>query len=199
MFSYVFEKITDSMVKNGAVKSEEKEIYSYGVQQGLFILLNTGTAVIVGLLLGVLWQISIFMIALVTLKSYTGGYHTEIPKTCYILSTLITIIVSLTIKYLFLHTFIYVGLMVLSGIVIILFSPVGSENKPLDDLEKKVYGKRAVIICLIQISVAILLLCLNLKSIAVCIIWNLVAVSVMIVVAKLIACSKVKMKIKNQL
>jgi transposase-like protein len=41
-----------------------------------------------------------------------------------------------------------------SGIIIIVLSPVGDKNKPLDSLERRVYRKRAVIICAIEVLTA---------------------------------------------
>jgi accessory gene regulator B len=187
MFNQISEKITESMVKNGTICSDSKEVYFYGVQQGLCILLHIGTAVVVGFLLGTLWQILIFTTALVALRSYAGGYHTKTHQACYALFILIAIAVSLMIKYSFLHTFFYVGLMVLASIIIIAFSPVDCESKTLDDLEKKVYRKRAIIICVIQILTVALLLSFNLQNIAVCVIWSLVVISVKMMIAKIIA------------
>jgi len=60
MFSHISGRITDNMVNDGIIASEDRELYFYGVQQGLIILLNIITTVIVGLLLGTLWQMLVF-------------------------------------------------------------------------------------------------------------------------------------------
>jgi ACR3 family arsenite efflux pump ArsB len=54
-------------------------------------------------------------------------------------------------------------------------------------VEVKVYRKRAVIVCVVEVLAAVALLGLNLHSAAVGVTWCLVAVSVMMVVAKLVA------------
>lgn len=183
MFDRVSEKITENIVKSGTVVSDEKELYLFGVQQGLTILLNIGTTVAVSLLLGVFWQIILFTVAYMALRSFAGGYHASTPQRCYVLSTLITIIVSLLIKYVFLHIFICIGLLIFAGTIIIVFSPIGNENKSLDDLEKTVYKRKAVIICIIEILTAVVFLCLNLLSATVCLMWTLVSVSIMMIVS----------------
>jgi accessory gene regulator B len=185
MFSRLSERITDNLVKQGTVDRDEREVYLFGVQQGMFTLFNIATTVAVGLMLDVLWQILIFTVALIALKSYAGGYHAKTPLRCYFLSTMLTISVSFLIRYVVLHTFVYAGLLILAGTIIIVLSPIDSENKPLDDAEKKIYRKRAVAITATQIFAAIVLLYFNLQSVAVCIVWNLVAVSLMMIMGRL--------------
>jgi accessory gene regulator B len=90
------------------------------------------------------------------------------------------LVVSLLISYVTLHTFSYVGLIVLSGIIIVAFSPVGDKNKPLDSLEKKVYRKRAVIICAIEVLTATVMLYFRYNAV----VWTLVAISIMMLIAK---------------
>ncbi len=181
MFNRVSEKVAESMVKRGTVVSKDKELYLFGIQQGLTLILHIATTVVVGLLFGTLWQLLLFTAAYIALRSFAGGYHARTPQRCYVLSTLITIAESFIIKYVVLNVFIYIGLLFLSGIIIIVFSPIDNANKPLDDLEKKVYKKKAVIICIIEILMAVLFLCLNLLPIAACLTWTLVMVSVMMV------------------
>jgi accessory gene regulator B len=184
MFDRISVRITENMVKSGAVDSAERELYHYGIQQGLFVMLNIGTMVAVGLLLDVLWQILIFTISLIALKSYAGGYHAKAPLRCYSLSTLLITAVAFLIRFVSLHTFVYVGLVVLAGIIIIALSPVGCENKSLDEVEKKVYRRRAVLIAVVQILAAVTLLYLNLQLVAVGIVWCLVAVSAMMIIGR---------------
>jgi len=181
MFSRVSEKITNNLVKHGAVDINEREIYLFGVHQGLIILLNIITTVAIGLLFGTLWQMLIFTVAYMSLRSYAGGYHASTPLRCYFLSTLLTTTVSLLIRYIDLHTLTYVGLLILAGIIVIAFSPVGNKNKPLDDSEKKVYKKKAVLICVIEVLTAMVLLCFRLESVAVNLVWALVAISGMMI------------------
>ncbi len=185
MFGRVSEKISDNMVKSGLVRDEDKELYLFGIQQGLILLLNIGTTIVMGLLSGTLLELAIFTIALIALRSYSGGYHAETPQRCYIVSSLVTAVAVFLFKYIVLNKLKYIILLVLSGAVIVIFSPVDSENNPLDELEKKIYRKRAVIICTAEVIFSAVLLYAGLEKIAVCIIWNLAAVSLLMVMAKI--------------
>jgi accessory gene regulator B len=158
MFNHVSKKITDNMIKRGTVDFGESELYCFGVQQGLFIALNIATTIAVGLLMGTLWQLLVFTIAYIALRRFAGGYHAGTPQRCYLFSTIITVAVSLLIGYVDLHIYVYGGLIVLSGVIIIALSPVGNKNKPLDSLERRIYRKRAVIICAIEVLTAMVML-----------------------------------------
>jgi accessory gene regulator B len=109
MFSRVSERITENMVKSGTVDSEERDIYLYGVQQGLFVTLNIGVTIAAGLIFDVFWQLLIFTAALISLKSFAGGYHAKTPQRCFVISTLLTTSVALLIKYVSVHTFVCLG------------------------------------------------------------------------------------------
>jgi accessory gene regulator B len=180
MFVRTSQKITDNMIKRGVVEVADRETYLFGVQQGLFIALNIATTIAVGLILGTLWQLAVFTVAYMILRSYAGGYHASTPIRCYLISTLIMVVVSFLIRYVTLHTFAYVGLIMLSGIIIFALSPVGDKNKPLDSLEEKVYRKRAVIICAIEVLTAMVMLYFRYDTV----VWTLVAVSMMMLIAK---------------
>lgn len=112
MFDHVSERISNNIVTSGTIEPEDKELYFFGIQQGLTILLNIGTTIAIGLLLNTLWQLTIFTTALIALKSYSGGYHARTPQRCYVVSTIVTIIASLLMKYAVLHTLIYIVLLV---------------------------------------------------------------------------------------
>lgn len=184
MFNYVSARITENMVKSGAVADEDKELYLFGIQQGLTIVLNLVTTVIIGLAFGVLWQVMLFMTAYIPLRSFAGGYHAKTPQRCYVLSILLLIAVALMIKYVDLHIYAQLGLLISASITVFVMSPVGNENKPLDELEKKVYKRKTIVICISEISVAIVFLCLNLTSLAVSMIWAVVVCAGMLILGK---------------
>lgn len=181
MFNHISEKVAENMVKNGTVVSEEKEIYLFGIQQGLIFLLNIGTTVAVGLLLGSLWKLLLFTTAYIALRKYAGGYHARTPKQCYVLSTLLSIVVALMVKYVELNIFVGIGLLVFASIIIVMFSPVENRNKLLDEVEKRVYKKWVLVILSIEFLLAIVFMFFNLLPIANCIVWVIVMVSFMVI------------------
>lgn len=186
MFHHISEKIAENMVKNGTVVPEEKDIYLFGIQQGLIFLLNIGTTVAVGLLLGSLPQLLLFTTAYIALRKYAGGYHASTPQQCYVLSTILSIIVALVVKYVPLNIFAGINLLVFASIIIVMFSPVENRNKLLDQAEKRVYKKWTLVILGIEFLFAIVFMFFNLLPIANCIVWVIVTVSLMVILGMII-------------
>lgn len=78
--------LTEMLVKEQVIDKQDKEIYAYGLQ----LLLTSGLTSIVILIIGwwthqLLGTIS-FLIALVSLRHYTGGYHASSYLKCFVLS-----------------------------------------------------------------------------------------------------------------
>lgn len=143
MFRDLSERITGWLLDNETIPREDKEIYRYGVQQGLITLLNLGTTVIIGLVFGLLWESMLFTMAYIPLRSYAGGYHAKTAVRCYFFSIVMMIAVLWVMGHVIYSGLICGCLTAISGSVIWFLVPVEDRNKPLDDLEKVVYRRRA--------------------------------------------------------
>jgi accessory gene regulator B len=186
MFAKISCKITDNLIRSGTISYDEKEVYLFGIQQGLVILLNILTTIFIGILFDVVWQLLLFTVSYIGLRSFAGGYHAKTPQRCYILSTILTFAIALLQKYVILTFPAYVVLLCISTSIILTISPIDSKEKTLDELEKRVYHKKAIIICLTEFCTALLLGGLSLYSIGSCIVWTLSSVSFMMVLAVLL-------------
>lgn len=133
--------------EKGIIEKGQEEIYSYGLEEIFIEMFNILSIFLIGLLFGKVIETLIFVIAFRILRSYTGGYHAKTPWRCYVL-TMLTVIIALSIiRYpIVVSRNVSIVLWVLSGIAIFLWAPVEAENKPLDQLEIKIYGKKAKII-----------------------------------------------------
>uniref|UniRef100_UPI00248B60B9 accessory gene regulator B family protein n=1 Tax=Anaerocolumna aminovalerica TaxID=1527 RepID=UPI00248B60B9 len=56
----IFDKVISV---NDNIKEEDKELYKYGLRQGLFIIINLLTTILLGYIFKNVWQAVIFMIA----------------------------------------------------------------------------------------------------------------------------------------
>lgn len=86
MFSEISEMMTQSLIDNKKIQSDNRELYRYGIQQGLTMIMNLATTLLIGLLCGMLWQSIVFYMAYIPLRSYAGGYHAKTPIRCYLFS-----------------------------------------------------------------------------------------------------------------
>lgn len=143
-------RIGDDLVRSSVVKAEDAEIYIYGINQILVSILNISSALIIGMIFGVFLEVAVFMVAYIPLRTFAGGYHAKTPLRCYMLSVIMLTVVSLGLKYLSLTEWVYYAVDVLAIIMICIFSPVEDKNKPLDEIECKVYKKRAVLIVIAE-------------------------------------------------
>ena len=185
MFEKTSEKITNAIAQNGTIKAEDKELYKYGIQQGMMILLNLCTTLIIGAVFKMVWQSILFTAAYIPIRSYAGGYHSKTPQRCYIFSILMIIAVLWGMKYFNNTYFICIALLVFASIIILLLSPVEDKNKPLDKLEKRIYKKRTLIILGIEVLIILLFLVIDILSISFCMVIALFSLSIMLVLGRI--------------
>ena len=155
MFKKLASDITDLMEETNSIKCEDKAIYTYGIQQGLMILLNFLTTMILGCLFGKILQSIIFTALYMPLRRFAGGFHAKTPMRCYIYSTLMVVLVLLLSQYLEQHFWILITLSVFSMVAIALLSPVEDIHKPLDEAEQCVYRKKTI--CTLGIELLIII------------------------------------------
>jgi len=179
----LFEKITDSLIENGTINTEDKEIYEYGLRHIANVSLNILSTLFIGFIFGMVWQSVIFMTAHIPLRSYAGGAHARTPLRCYIVSVIMTVCILLGIKYIPHDDFIIWILTLISGIVIFIFAPIGDENKPLDEIEIKVFRFRTRVILLAEIAAIGLFTVLGLAWVAFCIAVSVVVSGFMVLLA----------------
>lgn len=181
MFAKFSECITQSLIDNQIIESEERELYRYGIQQGLTIVLNLVTTLLIGLLCDMIWQSIVFTVAYIPLRSFAGGYHAKTTIGCYIFSIVLITAVLLTMKLLPISSFVCCIMLLCSGVCIFVLAPVENHNKPLDDMELAVYGRRARWITVLEIMIALLCDRLGLQDILMCLSVSLVIMSVMLI------------------
>lgn len=179
------EKITDYLILSGSVRKEDKDLYVFGIEQGLFIALNTATTFLVSLYFGMLWQGFLFLLCYFSLRSYSGGYHASTPTRCYLLSTAITVLFFLLLKRsLDWPPIIMLFSGIIAVIVTVLFTPLESINKPLDALERKTYKRRSIAILSTQTGVGLLLYALAQKTAASIVMLSITFVAAMLLIGK---------------
>ena len=186
MFNRLAVEITNHMERTNTIESKEREIYLFGIEQGLFMLFGIVTMSFIGLLFGAFFYIVIFTSAFLSLRSFTGGYHAPTQLRCYISSTVMTILIAVMSLEVTFNTPRMIVVLFISGALIIALSPIGNANKPLDELEKKVYKRKAIQICIVEILIALVFILLDIQFITTGIFWALVMVLSLQVLEKLV-------------
>ena len=84
--------LSHRMVERGIIKEEEQELYQFGIRNGMILLLNVVTALVIGLLTEQLAVVAVFTLSFMVLRSYTGGYHSDSRIFCYLGSNLVLLV-----------------------------------------------------------------------------------------------------------
>ena len=180
MYNKITYKIVNHIEASGGISSEDREIYLFGVWQGMFMFLGIGTMALVGLLFRAFPYILLFVIAFMPLRSFAGGFHAKTQLRCYLASTITTVFIAIVSPITVVNSSLMIALLLVFAMLIILLSPVGSANKPLDDLEKKVYKRKATKICLFEVFIALVFIPLGVHFVTTGIFWALVMVLILL-------------------
>lgn len=143
--------IADIIEQQNKFAPEDKEVYRYGIQQGLNLALNILTTIVIGALCGMVYPSILFLVCYMPLRSFCGGYHAKTHLHCYIYSVIMITSILLVTKYAVFNIVLYEILVLISLIIILILAPVEDENKKLDSVEKGVFRKRAYIIAFLEV------------------------------------------------
>ncbi|GHU80679.1 hypothetical protein FACS1894191_6480 [Clostridia bacterium] len=147
MLSSFAERITERFIQNGVIASEDREIYQYGFEMGISQIINIISTVLIGFLFQMPLESITFLLSFMTLRTYTGGYHSSSHLKCYALSVSVTAILLGLCRLLIIWEAAYtvsaaVGLI---GIcLLVCLAPVEDKNKPMDAVEQIVFRGRAM-------------------------------------------------------
>lgn len=130
-------------------EEEKKEIVKYGVERGKTIVIYTIITLILGYILGILYQSIIFLLSFSYLRRYAGGYHADSPTKCYIISFVLTVAALLSIKLVQFNNVLGIIIQTINLFIIMKLSPVENFEHKLDCDEKKKYGVRTKKIVLV--------------------------------------------------
>ncbi len=139
-------RFTDVLIEKGISNKEDREIIIYGFYAGTMLLINVMTIIILGALLGMFLDSVLLLISFSLIRTYAGGYHHESPVACYFMSTGVIIFELVVLKYLPLE-YITIAIMIISIVsipVILKLAPLSTEERPLDESEKKYFRKKVV-------------------------------------------------------
>ena len=154
--------ITKWLVKAGAISEEDKELYEYAAFSFLFTLLPLALVLILGAVFGMLLEGVLLILPFMLIRKFSGGYHLKSSVVCTISSTVLLSLFLLVIRVVTAHSAypaysIAVGMSVL---LLIVLSPIDSEERRLNERERIVFKKAAVVIALAVGAVyAVLMLC----------------------------------------
>ena len=146
-------KLIEFFVSNDLIKNEDKEIYEYAANIILSSLIHIATVMILGLCFNLFIESLVFYFSFIAIRKFAGGYHAKTPVRCYLFSFASNIIILCLVKWLSsintLFIFIFIIFELLCVVLILLISPLDTENNPLTGQEKKMYRMLTSIITIL--------------------------------------------------
>lgn len=185
MFSKGSEKIAATLLDNKIIDSDNYDICRYGINQCITTLFNFVTTLIIGLIYGMVLEAIIFTIAYIPIRIYAGGYHAKTPVGCWLFSAVILAIVLLVMKEFTFSLLVSVLLLIASGSLVCILSPVEDANKPLDEIEIRVYKKRTLIMMISEAIILIIFLFFKWHRVTISAIMAWVIISIMLIMGKI--------------
>lgn len=124
------------------------------------------------------------MAAYIPLRSFAGGFHAKTPFRCYIFSVIMLTVVSFGMKYLSLMEWVYYIVLSVAALIVLVLSPVEDRNKPLDDIEHKIYKKRTIFIAAVELAIALLFKLMVFDNLFIAIVYSFAVLSLMLIAGK---------------
>lgn len=161
MLGTIASRLTSYMIAQGLIPQEDEEIYVFGWTMLLLPVASFAAILLIGAFLGQLLGTAIFLFFFSFLRSYSGGWHADSFRRCFLTT------VSLYGCCLLLHFYLpeaswdwtILVLSLMSIFIIYMWAPADHPNKPFRSGQKQ-KNKRASRITVLAQSILILALML---------------------------------------
>lgn len=151
-------KVTEVLLRHRIIEEEDREIYSYGLELILSNIINLLTLLILTIVLGTYIESIVFLVFLIPIRLYAGGYHAKTYLRCNLVFIIIYLMIIGGVYATPKENMLIVGSMVMcmSAIIIYRFAPVESEYNPLSKDETACYAKVSKGIIGIEVIIVIM-------------------------------------------
>ena len=162
-------KLTQWLLKTGAIEEKEKELYEYAVFSFLFSLFPLCLVMIIGGISGMFIEGVLMILPFMIIRKFSGGYHLNSSVVCFIFSTLLLSLCLALIKLI--NSSGTYGLLLcvaaVNALQIFAYSPIDSEKRKLSQKEQAVFRKIARIMVGAFLTFSLLLYLLGTKEFSV--------------------------------
>lgn len=150
-------KIIKFLLETGTINEDNVELYQYGLDLVIKKIIHVFLILLIAYIFNMFFSTLIFVITYMVIREYSGGFHAKTVVGCYLCTFTVTICLVMLL-YIFqqLNSIWAWIVLLISGIIIWLFSPQETENKHLSVKERAVYQKKARAYLLFFIIAAIL-------------------------------------------
>lgn len=167
---------------NTHIDKDEKAIVKFGIDMMISAIMAFITAIIISAVLGMLKEGIVFLISIIALRQYAGGYHTNSQRLCAVLSCVIYSAGLMVIKSYKIYNGIQIAICIVSVLIIYFLAPVDNANNELTKSERKYLRNKVRIFLSSEVVIFVLLLIKANEY------WSgIIAISIMIVAILVLA------------
>ena len=138
---------------NTHIDKDEKAIVKFGIDMMISTIMAFITAIIISAVLGMLKEGIVFLISIIVLRQYAGGYHTNSQRSCVIYSAGLMVIKSYKI-----YNGVQIAICIVSVLIIYFLAHVDNANNELTKSERKYLRNKVRIFLSSEVVIFVLLL-----------------------------------------
>ena len=136
--------------KDGELTEEEyREVIKYGRGMLINIIIGVVAAVVIAVYMGMLKKGVVFLMLLLPLRQYCGGYHMKNHNKCIVASIIIYFLQLMLIKNLKVTISVQIVMLIFALVIILMLAPVDNINNKMN-YEEKNYLKKKIRVILIS-------------------------------------------------
>lgn len=138
-------------MKNNSIHIDEKDFYAYCINGFIEYSLNILTTILIGIATGMILETLLYLVLIIPLRRFAGGFHAKTAVTCYVLSMIMFVgtifsadLLSKSQLFVNYSPFLFIPTLAL----IYILAPVETVNKKINKQES-ILQKRIVLAALI--------------------------------------------------
>jgi accessory gene regulator B len=158
MINFLATKISKKLVEFDIVEFDDFEVSIYGLEIILSTVFEIGGLVAIGVVLGLLKEVLVFVVFFSTLRIHSGGYHAKTCLKCFLFITMMTLGTIFAVKSLNIlqNIFTITTVLIISIIIILKYSPISSPNKEVSIDERNFHRRISIVTVIIQSSIIVI-------------------------------------------
>ena len=153
MYDRLIQRGVNFVFTHGDASEEKREIYQYGIELIIMSLVNTSILLILGLIIGRLFETFLLLLAFAFMQSFAGGYHAMTHLRCFLFMFAAWASSMLILPFIEAHRFLPCILAVVGTFVVYLLAPVKHVNYPMsqekENRMKKIARFIATLFCVV--------------------------------------------------
>lgn len=172
------DRLVQWLIKNGAIKLDDKELYIYAIHCLSLSFTPLLLAVIIAAIMGNPVKGLIIIMPFTCMRRYSGGHHAKNTYLCCMESIIIMALAFYISKYIY-YNWVLIVLLIVSIFQLVFFSPVEHQNKQLNNHERAHYKRVVTGQIIINLALICILFISNIQEYAVCIILGIILAAIM--------------------